>query len=737
MKYSILIFCFLAFAKFHMHAQAETVVEPVKELTDKEKLKAERKKQRVLKRASKTANKQRSTSSSETNSGRDWREMNEAFSNQGYMSSAKYYRSLSTSEKNNITNMVRMANAYRLNNKTIEAESLYARFINKVDDPEQYLHYANVLQQNNKCEDAVRWFKRYAAAKEMSSDQKMNLLSSCDEIEKIKTHDNISINNMTQINTKDLDFSPIPYGDGMVFTSTRENGGVWKSKDCWTEGGFSNLYYAKGNQCNFNDAKPLKGKINNKFHDGTPSFTDGGYTMFFTRNNSNGADKEGTIHLKIYKSTNFENYWSDVEEWEHNSDNYSSCHPSLSSDGLKMYFSSNRPGGMGGMDIYVSEFVNGAWQAPQNLGPTVNSMGNEVFPYVDKEGSLYYSSNGFVGVGGLDLYVATKRDVTDETSWSRRYNLGKPINSPKDDFGFYINEQGTSGFLTSDREGGLGGDDIYCWSEPLPLNVIPDYKPGQVCVYEEGNNEEINDVAIRIIENYGGGGTQTFDNANELTSLNTDAAGLAGFEVNRKSKYKIKIEKEGYIAREMEVDGEEWYGKEKYCFAMTKVPPPPPPVVVAEKPVVVVPARPSCNCSVTSNVAFGISTTTAPKVLTRLGSNPEFGNSHGLSPEQFFEKIKVRYYTNEVDQKFLDRIFVSMGYDNGFEDAESWMFSNAEVASGTVGTMGYSKYHKSLFAILSPKSNMDLKAFRIQSANGCDMHFMKTCGNHFFFCDGE
>jgi len=123
--------------------------------------------------------------------------------------------------------------------------------------------------------------------------------------------------------------------------------------------------------------------------------------------------------------------------------------------------------------------------------------------------------------------------------------------------------------------------------------------------------------------------------------------------------------------------------------------------------------------------------------LTRLGSNPEFGNSHGLSPEQFFEKIKVRYYTNEVDQKFLDRIFVSMGYDNGFEDAESWMFTNTEVASGTVGTMGYSKYHKSLFAILSPTSNLDLKAFRIQSANGCDMHFMKTCGNHFFFCDGD
>jgi uncharacterized protein YegP (UPF0339 family) len=142
-----------------------------------------------------------------------------------------------------------------------------------------------------------------------------------------------------------------------------------------------------------------------------------------------------------------------------------------------------------------------------------------------------------------------------------------------------------------------------------------------------------------------------------------------------------------------------------------------------------------CNCAANADPLFNIDPNAKPKSLWRLGSNPEFGNSHALSPEQFYQKLKTRAATNAVDKKFLDRIFKAMGYKNSFAAADASMFTAVELPKGTIGNIGYSKAHKTLLASLDVVNDKDLKAFHIQSANGCDLHFMKTCGNHMFVCN--
>ncbi len=159
-----------------------------------------------------------------------------------------------------------------------------------------------------------------------------------------------------------------------------------------------------------------------------------------------------------------------------------------------------------------------------------------------------------------------------------------------------------------------------------------------------------------------------------------------------------------------------------------EVPTPPAPAVV-EPPK---PAAPVCNCSGNADPLFNIPTGVEPKSLNRLGTNPEFGNSHGLTPAQFLAKLQKNAASNKADAAFLDRVFKGMGY-KGFSDATAAMFSEVEIPAGTAGNMGYSKMHKTAYDRLDA-TGKDLLAFRIKSANGCDFHFMKTCGNHFFFC---
>lgn len=171
------------------------------------------------------------------------------------------------------------------------------------------------------------------------------------------------------------------------------------------------------------------------------------------------------MKLSIYTARRDKNGdWTDVSILPFCSEEFNTVHPSLSADGRRLFFSSNRPGGFGGIGVLYSDFFNGAWSPPINLGPVVNTEGNEIFPFAEKNGRLHFASNGHIGLGGLDIYYTVP---LAKNEWSMPVNLGAPINSNADDFGIVFGANETWGFFTSDRDGGAGRDDIYVFRKML------------------------------------------------------------------------------------------------------------------------------------------------------------------------------------------------------------------------------------------------------------------------------
>ncbi len=300
----------------------------------------------------------------------------------------------------------------------------------------------------------------------------------------------VDIGNLVAINSEDLDYNAVLVEDGVIFTSTRgktqdKNGKRVKSY----KKKLSTLFYSRLEDGHLNRPQPLEGDVNSNYHESSASFTKDGKRMFFTRNNTKGKNKKGVVHLKIYSAEKVNGEWTNIEELSFNSDNFSTAHPSISPDGRRLYFASNRKGGFGGMDIYVSHFKRGEWQKPINVGPVINTTKNEAFPFISEDDILYFSSDKGGGHGGLDVYRSKKMRADSERTWRHTQNIGEPFNSDNDDFGFYINKEESAGLFTSGRDGGKGRDDIYFWQlkekkmfqasvnpddiEPAPLDEKP------------------------------------------------------------------------------------------------------------------------------------------------------------------------------------------------------------------------------------------------------------------------
>lgn len=299
---------------------------------------------------------------------------------------------------------------------------------------------------------------------------------------------NINIGNLKTINSSDLDYNAVLVGDGVIFTSTRAQ---QSSKFATTAGGgklnawkkkLSTLFYARLSDGRLAEPVPLTGAVNDDYHESSASFSYSGNLMFFTRSSAK-KDRRGKRQLKIFMAEKMEDQWVNIREVPFNGNDFSTCHPAISSDGTRLYFSSNRPGGFGGMDIYVSTFRNQAWSTPVNLGPVINSTGNEVFPYISEDEVLYFSSSDQGGLGRLDIFRSKKVYADSERTWQIKQNLGEPFNSPGDDFGFYINADNSGGLFTSSRNGGKGKDDIYYWQlvdKPIfRASIMPDLMSGR------------------------------------------------------------------------------------------------------------------------------------------------------------------------------------------------------------------------------------------------------------------
>lgn len=394
-----------------------------------------------------------------------------------------------------------IAECYRKVNDTENAEYWYGQVVRLPESKATHkLYYGQMLQRNGKCDLAKEWYQKYV--EESPSDVRGQfLLKACDYEQELRTK-NAGIYDIQNLsfNSNVDDFSPMFYGDGIVFASERDKGTAIKRKHGWTGNPFLELFYIKSEPVDkddpcgektYSEPEKFSKDLNSKFHDAVVTFTKDQNTIYFTRNNySNGKvgkSDEGIVKLKVYYGElDSERKVSELNSLPFNSDEYSVAHPTLSPDGEKLYFTSDMPGGFGGMDLYYSEKGDGRWGPPMNMGPTINTEGNELFPYYHAETKrLYFTSDGHIGLGGLDLYYMEEKEGGE---WGTIENLGYPMNTTSDDFGIVFNDEGTCGYLSSDRDEGVGRDDIYSFRKMA--------SPVKIYVYDEKTKEPIEGAMV-------------------------------------------------------------------------------------------------------------------------------------------------------------------------------------------------------------------------------------------------
>ncbi|WP_428657075.1 OmpA family protein [Runella sp.] len=402
------------------------------------------------------------------------------------------------------------------------------------DQANCYLYYAQALASNGKYEEAKDAYEKYNQSQQDDQRGKdfKKLYTDVKKLSKNAT--SYTVESLDNINTNRAEFSPTYYKKGLVFVSARNEGLNVKRVYGWNQTAFLDLYeipdlsvinskktsrlggsaaanktdrvkgvyllgsdeytsptandsHTPGNYRTVNGTSntPLQnaviesqnmGKsINSKYHEGPVAFFKDGKRILFTRNNYlNGkykTSKDGINKLKLYSAENVNGSWNDLKELPFNSDEYSVGHPSLSKDDKLLYFVSDMPGGFGGTDLYVSKNEGGNWATPINLGPAVNSAGNEMFPFVDEQGNLYFASDGHAGLGGLDIFYAK---LIEGVMARKPRNMGTPINSAKDDFGLITDGERTSGFFSSNRRQGGSDDDLFRFERNGPLNPCQD-----------------------------------------------------------------------------------------------------------------------------------------------------------------------------------------------------------------------------------------------------------------------
>lgn len=393
----------------------------------------------------------------------------EAFAKKEFFTAGENYKAVYSKTKNKDEKneaCFKTAECYRLSNDMKNAENWFRKTV-KADpkNTEALWRLAQALKANQKFTEAIVEFNNYK--KLMPADTRADdEVRGCEQALKWKNEKTrYVIENVKAINSKWSDFAPMWYKkDQLFFTSDRENG-VGKAMYGWTGNGFTDLYNVKfkidkKNPDNIKYEIPVladKENLNGKLNDGTIAFDSKFTVAYLTKCNydNNGKGK----NCRIYTSTGQGSEWSVPEPLSFSTDSFTCGHPCLSKDGQTLYFTSDMPGGQGGKDIWMVTYSKKGktWGDPVNLGPTINTEGDEMFPYLHEDGTLYFSSNGHVGLGGVDIFYA-KGEATD---WSTPINMKSPINSGGDDFSLILDKTKESGYFSSNREGGKGQDDIY------------------------------------------------------------------------------------------------------------------------------------------------------------------------------------------------------------------------------------------------------------------------------------
>ena len=400
---------------------------------------------------------------------------NEMYKNFSYVDAIKIYERIAQKGFVNQEMLQSLGNAYYYNAEYKKAlpwyEQLFQEGKYKVK-PEYYYRYAQTLKSVGDYTQADKMMAKFVELTNANDTRAALFEENKDYQTVIKNNSGRFQLNNASINTENSEYGTALYGDKIVFAGATDARKAKRGVSQWTGESFYDLYEAEHFDQKLGSRKPFSSSINTQFNESTPVFTKDGNTMYFTRNNyvnrKLGSDIENTILLKILRATKDKNgNWGDIVEVPFNSDQYNVAHPALSPDEKYLYFASDMPGSFGNSDIFRVEILgDNQYGTPENLGNIINTAGRESFPYISKDNVLYYSSDGIPGLGGLDIF-AVKFNADGSTS--KPVNIGMPGNSADDDFCFVFNSDSKIGFLTSNRPGGKGKDDIYSFHEDKPL----------------------------------------------------------------------------------------------------------------------------------------------------------------------------------------------------------------------------------------------------------------------------
>lgn len=509
------------------------------------------------------------------------------------------YRPLTTPQR--VAATLGLANTYRLVGDNEKAEKHYREWLALVPVAERrtqpVLQFAQTLAANGKFKEADEQFELY---NQLLGDQKNRRLGENETEAGQRSKSNQPVQYRLEylaLNTKNEEFSPMYFRDGLVYVAGSKGGSTIETKGSGGGSGYLDLFYIPNRRDipislvinpdgtetkpdnnrsrrtihtgdddrtrpTSNDSRTVQGfdagiraseglgydsrdsrvvtpaqrfskSLNTRYHEGPATFYADGSRIIFTRNNFNdGRSKksaEGINKLKLYTAEQRDGAWANVEELPFNNDDYSVGHPTLSRDGRTLYFASDMPGGAGGSDIYVTQQQNGKWLKPINLGPTVNTKGNELFPFVDEVGNLYFASDGRRGLGGLDVFMAAMTGIIPLSI----EHLDAPLNSPQDDFGFITDANRQSGYFSTNRRD--GSDDIVRFVRQSSHYGCRDLT---VRVYNAETDQPLDSVVVDVKGRSEGVPEQ---------QLVTDRNGLIRLCLQGDNDFKLIASRDGYI----------------------------------------------------------------------------------------------------------------------------------------------------------------------------------------------
>lgn len=449
----------------------------------------------------------------------------------------------------------KVGECYRLNADYKQAEKWYELSMKSGYDAIATYNYGLMLKQNEKYKQAIDQFTKYAREEPFQKELALNQIRQCtDAIKWQKERGSFAITNLSSINTPASEYGPVLLEDGsLLFTSDRFDA-TGSDTYGWTGERYSDIFLTKKVGDGFQGLIPFDQIVNSGANEGTPNISADGTELFFTRCGSQGKlDDYCAIYYSVKQTVGG---WSSPVKLGFFSDTVNVGHPFLLKDGSALIFSADAEGGYGGNDLYISYFVDGYFDDPQNLGSTINSEGDELFPYIGADGTLYYASNGLPGLGGLDIFSARK----EGTVWKDPENLKLPINSGYDDYAIqYIKQKPVDandavrqqGYFTSNRPGGSGKDDIYEFKVSNEnLYVLEGVVLEKIFEDPKDPNSKVIDLqavenADIVLKTYSAG-------LPVVGTGKSDKYGRFEFDLEKETNYYVSGNKDGYLKKSLD-----------------------------------------------------------------------------------------------------------------------------------------------------------------------------------------